>query len=42
MEDHTAAEAIRLHNPSNGKLRLIGIVIGVVVVILLAVWVAYH
>jgi hypothetical protein len=42
MEDHATAEGIRLRKPTHGKLRLIGTAIGVVVVILLAVWVAYH
>ena len=42
MEDHATAEGIRLRNPTYGKLRLIGTAIGVVVVILLAVWMAYH
>jgi hypothetical protein len=42
MEDHAAAEAIRLRKPNHGKLRLIGTAIGVVVVVLLAVWMAYH
>jgi hypothetical protein len=42
MEDHAAAEAIRLDKPNHGKLRLIGTAIGVVVVVLLAMWVAYH
>ena len=42
MEDHATAEGIRLREPTHGKLRLIGTAIGVVVVILLAVWMAYH
>jgi len=42
LEDHTIAEGIRLREPTHGKLRLIGTAIGVVVVILLAVWIAYH
>jgi hypothetical protein len=42
MENHTATEAIRLRKSSRGKARLIGIAIGIVVVILLAVWMAYH
>jgi hypothetical protein len=42
MEHHAAAEAIRLRKPTHGKLRLIGIAIGILVVILLAVWLAHH
>lgn len=42
MEDHATAEAIRLRKPTHGKLRLIGTAIGVVIVILLAAWMAYH
>ena len=38
MEHHAAAEATRLRKPTHGKLRLIGTAIGVLVVILLAVW----
>lgn len=41
-EDHAPAEAIRLREPTHGKLRLIGTAIGVVVVVLLAVWTVYH
>ena len=42
MEDHAAADAMRLRKPTHGILRLIGTAIGVVVVVLLAVWMAYH
>lgn len=42
MEDHAKAEGIRLRKPNYGKLRLIGTAIGVVVVVLLAVWMAHH
>jgi hypothetical protein len=42
METHTATEAIRLRKSNHGKLRLIGTAIGIVVVILLALWLAYH
>ena len=42
MEDHATAEGIRLRKPTYGKLRVIGTAIGVVVVILLAVWMTYH
>jgi hypothetical protein len=42
MENHAAAEAIRLSKSNRGKLRLIGTAIGVVVVVLLALWIAYH
>jgi hypothetical protein len=42
MENYADAEAIRLNKPNYGKLRLIGTAIGVIVVILLAVWMAHH
>jgi hypothetical protein len=42
MEGHAAAEAIRLRKPNHGKLHLIGPAIGVVIVVLLAAWMAYH
>lgn len=42
MEHHAAAEAVRLQKPNHGKLRLIGSAIGILVVILLAVWMAHH
>lgn len=42
MEGHATAEGIRLRQPNHGKLRLIGTAIGVVVVILLAIWMAHH
>jgi hypothetical protein len=42
MENRAAAEATRLSRSNRGKLRLIGTAIGVVVVVLLAVWMAYH
>lgn len=42
MENNATAESVRLRKPNRGKLRLIGTVIGVVVVILLAVWMASH
>jgi hypothetical protein len=42
MEDQATAEGIRLRKPTHGKLRLIGAAIGVVVVILLAMWLAYR
>ena len=42
IQDHATAEGIRLRKPTHGKLRLIGAAIGVVVVILLAVWMRYH
>jgi hypothetical protein len=42
MEDHVKVEGIRLRKPTHGKLRIIGTAIGVVVVILLATWMAYH
>ena len=40
LEDHATAEAIRLRKPTYGRLRLIRTAIGVVVVILLAIWMA--
>lgn len=42
MENYAATEATRLHKSSRGKLRLIGITIGILVVILLALWMTYH
>ena len=42
MEIHAADEAIRLRKPTYGKLRLIGTAIGVVLVVLLALWLAHH
>jgi hypothetical protein len=42
MENHATAEATRLGKSNHGKLRLIGAAIGIVVVILLALWMAYH
>ena len=42
MENHATAEANRLGKSNHGKLRLIGTAIGIVVVILLALWMAYH
>jgi len=42
IEDYAATEAIRLRKPNHGKLRLIGTGIGVLVVILLAFWMAHH
>ena len=42
MENYAAAEAVRLRKSSHGKLRLIGTTIGILVVILLALWMAYH
>jgi hypothetical protein len=42
MENHATREATRLGKSSHGKLRLIGTVIGIVVVVLVALWMAYH
>ena len=42
MEDRTRAEAIRLRERNSRKLQLVGPAIGVLVVILLAIWLAYH
>ncbi|MGA2902146.1 MAG: hypothetical protein ABSF40_18135 [Candidatus Acidiferrales bacterium] len=42
MENHAATEAIGLRKRNSGRLRLIGIAIGVVVVTLVALWMAYH
>lgn len=42
MENYSAEEAVRLRKSSHGKLRLIGTAIGILVVILLALWMAYH
>ena len=42
MENHATADAIRLRKRNAGKLTLIGAGIGIVVVILVGLWVAYH
>ena len=42
MEIHATVEGIRLRKPTHGKLRVMGTVIGVVVVVLLAAWMAYR
>jgi hypothetical protein len=42
MENYAAAEAIRLRKTNRGKLRLIGSAIGVVIVVLIALWMASH
>ena len=42
MENHATVEATSLAKDNRGKLRLIGTMIGIVVVILLALWMAYH
>jgi hypothetical protein len=42
MENHAAREATRLGKSNHGKLRLIGTAIGIVVVVLVALWMAYH
>jgi hypothetical protein len=42
MEDNAAREATRLGKSNHGKLRLIGTAIGIVVVALVALWMAYH
>jgi hypothetical protein len=42
MENHATTEAIRLRKSNYGRFRLIGIAIGIVVVILLALWMGHH
>jgi hypothetical protein len=42
MENRTTAEATHLGKDNHGKLRLIGTTIGIVVVNLPALWMAYH
>ncbi|HSY63757.1 MAG TPA: hypothetical protein VK829_04115 [Terriglobales bacterium] len=42
MENQATADTIRLRKRNAGKLTLIGAGIGIVVVILVALWVAYH
>jgi hypothetical protein len=42
MENYAATEAIRLQQSSHGKLRIIGTAIGILVVILVALWMSYH
>ena len=41
-ENYAVAEGIRLSKRSHGKLRVVGIVIGIIVVILIAEWMVYH
>jgi hypothetical protein len=41
-ENYAAAEGVRLSKSNHGKLRLIGTAIGIVVVILIAAWMASH
>jgi hypothetical protein len=42
MENHAATEAIGLRKRNSGRLRLLGIAIGIVVVTLVGLWMAYH
>jgi len=42
IEDRAKGEGIFWRKATHGKLRLIGTATGVVVVILLAVWMAHH
>jgi len=42
MEKNAAAEAARMREPSNGKLRIIGTAIGSLVVLLVALWIEHH
>ena len=42
MENHAAKEATRLGKSNHGQLRLIGTAIAIVVMVLLALWMAYH
>jgi hypothetical protein len=42
MENQATADATRLRKRNASKLTLIGTGIGIVVVILVALWVAYH
>jgi hypothetical protein len=42
MENQVTADATRLRKRNAGKLTLIGAGIGIVAVILVALWVAYH
>jgi hypothetical protein len=42
MENHAAAEAIRSRKRLPVKLRLIAYALGIVVVILVGLWMAYH
>jgi hypothetical protein len=41
-ENYAAAEATRLRKSSHGKLRLKGTALGMLIVFLLALWMAYH
>ena len=42
MENHAATEGIGLRKRNSGRLRLLGIAIGIVVVTLVGLWMAYH
>jgi len=42
IEDNAAAEGIRLRESNNGRLRVIGTAIGILVVILVALWMNHH
>jgi len=42
MESHATAEGERLRKSNDGKLRLIGTALGIVVVILLALWMSHR
>jgi len=42
MEKNAADEAVRMRESSNGKLRIIGTAIGILVVIMVALWMEYH
>jgi len=42
MENYAGTEATRLRKGNHGKLRLIGTTVGILVIILLALWMAYH
>jgi len=42
MENYAGTEATRLRKGNHGKLRLIGTTVAILVIILLALWMAYH
>ncbi len=42
VEEHAAAEGIRMSQSNRGKFRLIGCVLGLIFVGLIALWMARH
>jgi hypothetical protein len=42
LENHAATEATGLRQSNHGRIRLISTAIGIIVVILVALWLTYH